>query len=235
MSKRTTPALERLAAADPGRAVTEDDLARSREKSLAVMHTDAVQLAVGGAVERFHRQPPTRRRRVFAAVGLVAAAAAVVAGVFAASLSSQQVQQPVPAATQPDVAQDSSSNQPLPEITGRMPTFDAEIVTGGNGNKAAVAKDEQADFHMDALNVGKLGLNSGQCMSGVYPDGTSLGLIFPRGTQVTGTGVVLPDGTSISLGQEFSFGGGLSPEGTDVGVCSSGGSPFLVQDWDVLP
>jgi len=231
MRNKKMPALERLAAADPGLAVTEEDLARSRGRSLAVIDTDAVQLAVGGSVEEFHRQPPSRRRRVFAAVGVVAAAAAVVAGIFVSSLYSQGVQQPLPAATQPDVATDTSSNQPLPEITGRMPTFDAEIVSGNDGNKAAVSKDEQADFHMDALNVGKLGLNVGQCMAGVYPDGTSRGLIFPRGTQVTETGVILPDGTSIRLGQEFSFGGGLSPEGTDVGVCSPDGPPFLVQDW----
>ncbi|MFC8039242.1 hypothetical protein ACFUOZ_07795 [Paenarthrobacter sp. NPDC057355] len=235
MSHNESSELRRLVAADPARAVTEEDLAKSREKSLTVMSSDAVLLTVGGSSE--DRPVARRRGRVVAGVGLVAAAAAVVAGVFASSLWSQQAQRPIPAATQPDHAPDTSSpsDQPLPELTGRMPTFDAEIVTGGNGNKAAVAKDEPADFHMDAGNRGTLGLNGGGCIASVYPDGRFGGLIFPRGTKVTESGVVLPDGKSISIGQQFSFGGGLSPEGTDVGECSPGGSPFLVQNWDELP
>ncbi|MFF2841235.1 hypothetical protein [Paenarthrobacter sp. NPDC057981] len=229
MSTKKPLDLQRLAAADPASAVTEEELARSREKSLAVMSTDAVQLTVGGS----NGQRPASRRRFRVVAGVAVAAAAVVAGVVVPSLLPQQAQQPIPAATQPEKAPDTSSpsNEPLPELTGRMPTFDAEIITGGNGNKAAVAKDEPADFHMDAGNRGTLGLNDGGCMAGVYPDGRSMGLIFPRGTKVTGSGVVLPDGTSISIGQQFSFGGGLSPEGTDVGECSPDGSPFLVQSW----
>ncbi|UXM91633.1 hypothetical protein [Paenarthrobacter sp. JL.01a] len=233
MSTKKSLDLQRLAAADPAGAVTEEELARSREKSLAVMSTDAVQLTVGGSNE--HRPVSRRRSRVVA--GVAVAAAAVVAGVVVPTLLPQPAQQPIPAATQPEQAPDTSSpsNEPLPELTGRMPTFDAEIVTGGNGNKAAIAKDEPADLHMDALNVGTLGLNSGGCFAGVYPDGHSGGLIFPHGTKVTGSGVVLPDGTPISIGQQFSFGGGLSPENTDVGECSPDGSPFLVQSWVGLP
>ncbi len=213
-------ALDRLSAADPALAVTEEDLARSREKSLAVVRTDAEQLIVGSSAPA-----PPRRLKVAAGLGLLAAAAAVIVGVAVSAALPQSVQQASPA-----------GSSPLPEITGvRMPTFDAGIVTGGNGNKAAVATDPQADFHMDALNAGTLGLNSGGCMARVDPDGSSSGLIFPRGTQVTGSGVVLPDGTVISLGQKFAFGGGISPESTDLGECAPTGAAFLVQNWGPLP
>lgn len=215
-------ALDRLSAADPALAVTEEDLARSREKSLAVVRTDAEQLIVGSSAPA-----PPRRLRAAAGLGLVAAvaAAAVILGVAVSTTPPQAVQQAAP-----------GSSSPLPEITGvRMPTFDAGIVTGVNGNKAAVATDPEADVHMEALNTGTLGLNSGGCMARVDPDGSSSGLIFPRGTQVTGTGVVLPDGTVISIGQEFAFGGGSSPANTDLGECAPTGTAFLVQNWGPLP
>ncbi|MFJ4285683.1 hypothetical protein ACIPY0_08560 [Paenarthrobacter nicotinovorans] len=237
MSTKKSLDLQRLAAADPAAAVTEEELARSREKSLAIMSTDAVQLAVGGSVEQFHKRPQQRRWRLAAGFGL--AAAAVMAGVVvASSLPSPPAEQARPAATQSAAAPetDSSGAPRLPEIVGaKAATGAAEIVVGGNGNKAAVSTDEGVNIFMQALNMGKLGLNSGGCFAGVYPDGHSGGLIFPHGTKVTGSGVVLPDGTSISIGQQFSFGGGLSPENTDVGECSPDGSPFLVQSWVGLP
>lgn len=213
--------LARLSAADPALAVTEEDLARSRERSLAVMRTDAEQLAVGSSGE----QSPPRRLRLVAGLGLVAVAAAVIVGVAVTETSSQVVQPAEPAVS-----------SPLPEVTGvRMPTFEARIVTGANGNKAAVATDPEAENQMDALNTGKLGLNGGGCIARVDPDGSSSGLIFPRGTLITGTGVVLPDGTAISLGQQFAFGGGNSPENTELGECAPTGTAFLVQNWDALP
>ncbi len=87
---------------------------------------------------------------------------------------------------------------------------------------------------MDAGSMGTLGLNAGGCLASIAPDGTSEGLIFPFGTRVTETGVVFPDGKSLNIGDEFAFGGGLSP-GPDLGVCSPTGAAFLVQSWDPLP
>jgi len=237
MSNEKKSVVERLAAADPALTVTQEDLARSRRKSLAVMQTDAVQLAVGGSVEQFHRQPPVRRFRVIGGVGLVAAAAAVVVGVFASSLNPQQLQQPVPGATQSAVVPESDSSGPSqpPEIVGaKAATGAAEIVVGGNGNKAAVSTDEGVNVIMDALFTGTLGLNSGGCFAGIHPDGTSGGLVFPFGTQVTATGVILPDGTPVNLGDSYAFGGGGSPGHVDLGECSPAGTPFLVQSWDGL-
>jgi hypothetical protein len=237
MSNKET-ALERLDAADPALGLTEDELARSREKSLAVMHTDADQLTVGGSLGQFHQASSPRRFRVVAGVGLVAAAAAVVAGVAVSSVFAPAVEQAAPAATQPGIVQETGSASgptPLPEITGlRMPTFDHHIVTGGNGNKAAVSNAPEADFHMDAMNGGKLGLNGAGCVVSTAPDGSEGGLIFPAGTEVTETGVVFPDGTALNIGDEFAFGGGLSND-PDRGECSPNGSPFLVQSWKPLP
>ena len=230
MSNKETSSTDRLTAADPALAVTQDELARSREKSLAVMDTDAEHITVGGSVADFHQQPAGRRARLAAGFGLVAAAAAVVATVVVSSMTTLPTDQAAPAVTP---ATESSSFTPLPEITGQMPTFEADIVTGGNGNKAAVSKGREADFHMDAGNSGRLGLNAGGCFADVATDGSSSGLIFPFGTRVTETGVVFPDGTPLNIGDEFVFGGGMSPE-QELGDCSTTGLAFLVQSWDSL-
>ncbi|MET4541471.1 hypothetical protein ABIE37_003269 [Arthrobacter bambusae] len=232
MRNNETSTLDRLAAADPALTVTEDELARSREKSLAVMATDAEQLAVGGSIHDFHRRSAGRRGRLTAGFGLVAAAGLV--GVFvASSMPPPVMEQAGPATTQSAAAPeaDSSGPPPLPEITGAQPTYGAEIITGGNGKKVAVSTDKVFDFQMDALNAGKLGLNSGGCFAGIGPNGTSEGLIFPHGTRVTDTGIVLPDGTAVNIGDDFAFGGGLSPGSGDLGECSPNGESFLVQSW----
>ncbi|MFJ4029395.1 hypothetical protein ACIPWF_18165 [Paenarthrobacter sp. NPDC089989] len=220
-------ALKRLAAADPALAVTDDELARSREKSLAVRFSDAEQLTVAGSIEHFRRRSSTRRFRLAAGAGLVAAAA-VIAGVVAISVSGLPVDQASPAVTQPAPGSPApESGGPLPEITGRMPTFDNHLVTGSNGNKAAVANDPAADFHMDAGNRGKLGLNSAGCFVSA---GSEDALIFPQGTKITETGIVFPDGATLKIGDDFLFGGGGG--NVDPGPCAPSGWAFLVQSWD---
>lgn len=233
MSNREMSPGERLAATDPALAVSEEELARSREKSLAVVGTERSQPAVGGPIDAFNRRPRKRSRPV-AGFGLVGAVAAIAVGFFVAgSMGFPMPEQATPAISQPATLE---SGAPLPEITGmRMPTFGNHIVTGSNGHKAAVANDPEADFHMDAANGGKLGLNGAGCIVGTYPDGSEGALIFPAGTQVTGTGVILPDGTTITIGQDFAFGGGLSPTDVDPGECAPRGSAFLVQSWKPGP
>lgn len=238
MKRKEATRMERLIAADPALAVTEEELAGSRGKSLAVMDTDAEHITVGGSVTDFHQQPAKRRARLMAGFVLAAAAAAVVAGVVVTtSMTTPPTEQAGPAATQSETVPEtySSSGLPLPEITGiQMPTFDAEVITGGNGNKAAVSIGRESDFHMDALNMGKLGLNTGGCLSDIATEDSPGGLIFPFGTRITETGVVFPDGKSLNIGDEFAFGGGLSPE-LELGECSPTGAAFLVQSWDALP
>lgn len=240
MKRNEAPGTERLIAADPALVVTESELARSREKSLAVLDTDAEHITVGGSVTDFHQHPAGRRGRLTAGFGLLAAAAAaVVAGVVVtSSMTTPPTDQAVPAATQPDAAEepDSPGFTPLPEITGlKAATGNAIIVTGDNDHKAAVSTDEEVNVFMDALNSGKLGLNSRGCFANISVEDTSGGLIFPFGTRVTESGVVLPDGTLINIGDEFAFGGGSIPGNTDLSECFPGGGAFLAQSWRTLP
>ncbi len=72
MKRKETPGMDRLIAADPALKVTEGELARSRQKSLAVMDTDAEHITVGGSVTDFHQQPARRRVRLTAGIGLLA-------------------------------------------------------------------------------------------------------------------------------------------------------------------
>ncbi|HKU34439.1 MAG TPA: hypothetical protein VJP90_02715 [Paenarthrobacter sp.] len=227
----TKHALKRLAAADPALAATEEELARSREKSLAVTFSDAEQLTVGGSVEHFRKQSTTRRFRLAVGVGLVAATAAVVAGVAVSGVFAPQPEPAAPVASEPVATSTPDANElpPLPELTGRMPTFDHHIVTGSGGHKAAVANDPPADLQMDALNSGTLGLNSAGCL---VSESSEDGLIFPQGTKITETGVVFPNGTILNIGDKFAFGGGGNV--VDPGPCAPSGWAFLVQSWDPI-
>lgn len=69
-----------LSSADPALMITEEELIRSRERSLSFMDSDVTHIAVGGSIHDFHR-PPARRhwgRLAGAALGAVAAVAASV-------------------------------------------------------------------------------------------------------------------------------------------------------------
>ncbi|MGA8787729.1 MAG: hypothetical protein WB535_02145, partial [Paenarthrobacter sp.] len=183
MRNNETSTLDRLAAADPALTVTEDELARSREKSLAVIATDAEQLSVGGSVENFHRRPPNvRRLRVLAGAGLAAAAAAVVVGVVATSSTpAPPTEQAAPAATQPAIVPETDSSNPsIPQdFTAKGATGANGIVIGSNGRKAAVSTDEGVNLIMEALHTGTLGLSSGGCIVSNPGGGKFYGLIFP--------------------------------------------------------
>ncbi|NQD89105.1 hypothetical protein HP499_15055 [Paenarthrobacter sp. CM16] len=239
MRNHQTSTLDRLTAADPAMKVTEDELARSREKSLAVTATDAEQLSVGGSVENSHRRPPhVRRLRMLAGAGLAAAAAAVVVGVvLTSSMPAPPTEQAAPAATQPGtVPEVGSSGPPLPPVfTAKGATGANEIVTGSNGRKAAVSTDQGVNLIMEALHMGTLGLSSGGCIVSNPGDGKFYGLIFPFGTKVSDEGVVLPDGVAFNIGDEFSFGGGGTPEGLPPNECLPSGDGFLVQSWRDAP
>lgn len=43
--------------ADPALAVTDEELDRSRQRSLSFMHSEATHLAVGGSIHDYHRTP----------------------------------------------------------------------------------------------------------------------------------------------------------------------------------
>lgn len=69
-----------LSAADPSLMITEEELNRSRERSLSFMDSDVTHIAVGGSIHDFHRAPAKRRwgRLAFAGLGAVAGVAASV-------------------------------------------------------------------------------------------------------------------------------------------------------------
>jgi hypothetical protein len=69
-------AADLLSAADPARTITEEELIRSRERSLSFVNSEVTHLAVGGSVHDFHRAPAKRHRGRFAAAGLAASAVA---------------------------------------------------------------------------------------------------------------------------------------------------------------
>ena len=222
MSSKEKSTMDRLTAADPASAVTEEELARSREKSLAVMDTDAEHITVGGSVTDFHQQPAGRRARLAAGFGLAAAAAIVAGVVVTSAMTAPPTEQTAPAATRLDPAPEtgSSSALPLPEITGSpTPTVEADIVTGGSGKLAVSTTEidgvisEGIYMRPDVLRILKLEADNKGCIGN--------GFLFPTGTKVTDTGLVLPDGTVFSTGDVISF-GGLEVNSKDVGECADG-------------
>ena len=73
-----------LSAADPALMITEEELIRSRERSLSFMDSDVTHIAVGGSIHDFHRAPAKRHWGRLAVAGF-AAVAAVAASVLVAS------------------------------------------------------------------------------------------------------------------------------------------------------
>ncbi|QSZ50718.1 hypothetical protein [Arthrobacter sp. D5-1] len=226
--------LDRLTAADPALAVTEDELARSREMSLAVMATDAEQLAVGGSIGDSHQRPVRRPLPVLARYGLAAAAAAVMMGVVVtASLPTNTLLEDVPVGTQPAAEPHNSASNPpgvspLPEITGSpTPTVEPEIVTGGAGKLAASTTGIDnliaGGIYMrpDVLRTEKLEADQNGCIGN--------GLLFPTGTKVTDAGLLMPDGAFFSIGDVISY-GGLEVNSKDVGACADGRPLIFVED-----
>lgn len=75
MSHEETAA-DRLAASDPALMITGEELARSRQRSLAFMDSEVTHLTVSGSVRDFHATPARRYWGRLAGVGLTTAAVA---------------------------------------------------------------------------------------------------------------------------------------------------------------
>lgn len=75
-------AAELLSAADPAVTITEDELDRSRQRSLSFVNSEVTHLTVGGSVHDFHRAPAKRHwgRFAVAALAVAAVAASVAVG-----------------------------------------------------------------------------------------------------------------------------------------------------------
>lgn len=89
-----------LAASDPALMISDDELARSRQRSLSFMNSDVTHIAVGGSIRNFHQAPAKRHWGRFAGAGL--AAAAVAASVLVAS---NMATEPVNMAAAPTVSE----------------------------------------------------------------------------------------------------------------------------------
>ncbi|MGP0222169.1 hypothetical protein [Paenarthrobacter sp. NCHU4564] len=235
MSSKKMSALDRLTAADPAMLVTEEDLVRSRRKSLAVMHSDADQLTVNASGADLHHRPSSRRFRVTAGIGLVAATAAVFAGVVMSAVPAPLAGVPAPGvaetpATEPGIAPETGSTDlpPMPVVTpAPLPTVEAGIVTGRAGTVAVSTPDidrqmtEGIQMRPDVLRHLKLGADQNGCIG--------QGFLFPTGTKVSDKGLVMPDGKSFSMGDVIQF-GGIELESKAVGVCSDGRPLVYVED-----
>jgi LysM repeat protein len=66
-------AVDLLSAADPALTITEEELIRSRQRSVSFVHSEATHIAVGGSVHGFHRAPAKRHWGRLVAAGLAAA------------------------------------------------------------------------------------------------------------------------------------------------------------------
>jgi hypothetical protein len=117
MSQNEKSVIRGLKEADPALTITDDELARSRARSLAVMDTDVTHIAVGGSIERFHTRPARRHWGRVAGFGLTAAAAAaaVVGVVVASSMPIIPAEPAAPAASQTVPAQETPSG-PLGDL-----------------------------------------------------------------------------------------------------------------------
>src|SRR6478609_4237512 len=69
---------ERMISADPALEITEDEIVRSRARSLLFTGSEVTHIAVGGSIGEFHRPPAKRRWGRLAGAGIAAAAVAAV-------------------------------------------------------------------------------------------------------------------------------------------------------------
>ena len=123
MSNRMRPdqsAADLLAAADPALTITEEELTRSRQRSLSFVNSEITHIAAGGSVHDFHRAPAKRHWGRFAAAGLAAAAVAACV-LLAPNLVSGQVNRAAPAdqpaATATATARATAAPAPDPSAT----------------------------------------------------------------------------------------------------------------------
>jgi hypothetical protein len=138
MSQNEKSIIRGLKATDPALTITEEELARSRARSLAVMDTDVTHIAVGGSIERFHARPARRHWARMAGLGLTVAAAAALVGVVVASSMPLVTTEPAPpAASQAAPVQEAPSG-PLSDL---FASADEVLVLQALPNRDAWSKE----------------------------------------------------------------------------------------------
>ncbi|MGO4860167.1 LysM peptidoglycan-binding domain-containing protein [Arthrobacter sp. 2MCAF14] len=179
-----------LSAADPALMITDEELDRSRDRSLSFVNSDVTHIAVGGSVQDFHRTRAKRHWVRFAAAGL--AAAAVAACILVAS---SLVTGPVNTAAAPSataIATPSSlgkSSLTGPTVTDSFGNVDYYTTVSGD-TVAAVA----ASFHITEKELAEF--NGLQPVNALAPN-TKLRLIPVPGPIYGAKGTATVDGNGI--------------------------------------
>ena len=183
-------AADLLSAADPAVMITEEELTRSRQRSLSFMNSDVTHIAVGGSVHDFHRAPAKRHWGRFAAAGL--AAAAVASGVLVASGSlTVPVNMAAPTGEEVTATATPAAKSSLtgPTVTDSFGNVDYYTTVPGD-TSARVA----ASFHITEKDLAEFnGLQPG----GVLAPKTKLRLIPAPGPFKGAMGTATVDGNGI--------------------------------------
>ena len=186
-------AADLLSAADPARTITEEELIRSRQRSLSFVNSEVTHIAVGGSVHDFHRAPAQRQWGRIAAAGLAAAAIAA-----CAVIGSNLVARPNIAAVAPTAAEATATAAPAAPGTSSLA---GATVTDSFGNVdyyTTVAGDTSAgvaaSFRITEKELAEFnGLQPGSALA---PD-TKLRLIPAPGPMKGAKGTATVDGNGI--------------------------------------
>ncbi|SKC06891.1 LysM domain-containing protein [Arthrobacter sp. 49Tsu3.1M3] len=183
---------ELLSAADPALTVTEDELIRSRQRSLSFVNPEVTYLTVGGSVHDFHRAPDKRHWRPFAAAGLVAAAVASCIVIASDLVEHPDETAAAPSTTATALATPSGPGKPSltgPTVTDSFGNVDYYTTVPGD-TPAEVA----ASFHLTDNELAEFnGLHPGS----VLAPNTKLRLIPAPGPIKGAAGTAAVDGNGI--------------------------------------
>lgn len=190
-------AAELLSAADPALTITEDELIRSRQRSLSFVNSEVTHIAVGGSVEDFHhdfrRAPAQRHWGRIAAAGLAAAAVAacviVAAGISPAPDNTAAAPTIAGASTTASPAGSGKSSLAGPIVTDSFGNVDYYTTVSGETSAAVAEAFGIPEAKLAEFN----GLEPGAPLAA----GTKLRLIPAPGPIMGAKGTATVDGNGI--------------------------------------
>jgi hypothetical protein len=115
-------------------------------------------------------------------------------------------------APQADPAAPSSA----PSIQGEMPTA---VVQSSGGKKAVVHAGVSSAPEESGQLVGSLAADGAGCIVVRASDGEETTLVLPQGTAFKGESLALPDGSSLSEGDNVALDGARVPADEKLSVC----------------
>ncbi|GAA5200835.1 hypothetical protein GCM10023346_43880 [Arthrobacter gyeryongensis] len=147
------PLADLLAAADPAHMITDEELERSRDRSLSFVNSDITHIAVGGSVQDFHRTPAKRHLKRFAAAGLAAAAVAacvlVVSGLVTGPVNTAAVPTVTAKATPSNAGKSSLTGPTVKDSFGNVDYYTTVSGDTSAGVAAAfrISQEKLAEFN----------------------------------------------------------------------------------------